>query len=99
MQLGHGYWSLMAVERRISKLLEKKPRRWNKKLKALRQLRKQILALPKTDKLVKGWRSHDARKDRAMRMRELHRTKSFTEIGREFGISRQRVHQIVHAWE
>lgn len=93
-KIGVGYWSLTAVDRRIAALIEKKPRRWNKKLKALKAARKAILALPKPTRIVKGWKSYTERKQRALKMRQLHRRMSYSEVGKMFGISRQRVHQI-----
>lgn len=90
---------LPEVERRIAKLIDTKPRHWNKRLKSLRKMRKSILAEPRPDRLVKGWKSFTARKTRALKMRRMYKSKTYAEIGRQFGLSRQRVHQIVSKWK
>jgi hypothetical protein len=97
MQLGVGYWGLPAVDQRIVNLIKRKPRHWNKKLKALKRIRRQIMAMPRPKKIVKGWKSYPVRKDRALKMRKLHASLSYKEIGDKFGISRQRVEQIVNS--
>lgn len=90
---------LPEVDRRIAKLIETRPRHWNKRLKILRKMRKTILAQPRPDKLVKGWKSAGPRKARALKMKKMHKNKTYAEIGRQFGLSRQRVHQIVSRWK
>lgn len=87
------------MDRRIAMIIEKKPRHRTKKLKALRKMRKAILSQPRPDKLVKGWKSFKARKARALKMRRMYKSKTYAEIGRQFGLSRQRVHQIVSKWK
>lgn len=99
MQQDVVYLGLPEVDRRIARLLEKKPRHRTKKLKALKKMRKAILSQPKPDKLVKGWKSFKARKTRALKMKQLYKTKTYAEIGRQFGLSRQRVHQICSKWK
>lgn len=95
MTLGIGYWSLTAVDRRISDLIKRKPRRWNKRLKELKKKRRQILSMPRPDKIVKGWKSYTTRKQRALKMRRMYKTQTYREIGEKLGVSRQRVHQII----
>jgi hypothetical protein len=99
MQLGFGYWSLPAIERRIADIESRKPRRWHKRLKALRKCRERILKKSDTSKPVKGWKGRKTREERYHRIMELLRTGTLASVGKQLGISRQRVHQIVTQWK
>lgn len=99
MQLGYGYWSLPAVEKRIASLKINSPRHWQKKLKRLDELRKKIIEESDRTRLVKGWKGYPKRKERYLGMAKMLRSYSFADVGEKFGVSRQRVHQIVSTWK
>lgn len=94
MKPGTGYWSLPAIERRISDIIRRRPRRWRKRLAALKKAKKQLLS--EKPRPVKGWRGACFRFERFQRTRELLKTHTLAETGKLLGgISRQRVHQII----
>jgi hypothetical protein len=99
MQLGFGYWSLPAIERRIADIEQRKPRRWNKRLRQLMGYRRQILNDADTSRPVKGWKGKKAREERYRRIMSLLNTHSLAAVGKKMKISRQRVHQIVTQWK
>jgi DNA-directed RNA polymerase sigma subunit (sigma70/sigma32) len=97
MKLGYGYWSLNEIDRRIADLESRKPKRWKSRMDALMSARHKVLLSDDGTSLKKGWRGHSARKNRYSEMRRMYAdTKaSLADVGKEFGISRQRVHQIL----
>ena len=99
MKLGHGYWSLPAIEKRIADLGIHKPRHWQKKIKQLSRYRKTIITESDQTKLVKGWKGYSRRKERHDEMVKMLRNSSLSDVGDKFGVSRQRVHQIVSTWK
>ena len=99
MQLGYGYWSLPAIEKRIAALKIKKPHHWQKKLDHLSELHKKILEESDQTKLVKGWKGFSKRKERYLEMQKMAKYSSLSEVGKKFGVSRQRVHQILSSWK
>jgi DNA-directed RNA polymerase sigma subunit (sigma70/sigma32) len=99
MQLGFGYWSLPSIERRMADLETRKPRRWHKRLKLLKRYRDHLLKASDTSKPVKGWKGRKIREERYRRIRVMLNTGSLASVGKELGISRQRVHQIVTQWK
>lgn len=95
MTIGYGYWGLPAVERRIEDIERRKPRHWRKRLAALRAIRRRLLGERPGLEPVKGWRGDYARKKRYREMRRYRRSHTLEETGRQFGVTRQRVHEIL----
>lgn len=99
MQLGTGYWSLPAIDRRILELESRKPKKWKERLKKLHEHRAEAVASADQSRLVKGWAGRKKREQRHREMLVMLNTHSLAEVGKKFGISRQRVHQIISKWK
>lgn len=99
MEIGLGYWSLPAIDRRIADLEKNRPRRWQKRLNALKKARKEVVTKADQTRMVKGWKGKKKRAERYFRMRDMLNTGTLESVGKHFGISRQRVHQIVSQWK
>lgn len=99
MQLGTGYWSLPAIDRRIVEIEKRKPRNWNKRLKELIATRRRVIESADKTRTVKGWMGRKNREIRYNKIRVMLRDHSLSYVGKNFKISRQRVHQIVSTWK
>lgn len=83
------------IEARIRRVLQVRPRHWQKKLNKLETAKRTLLSNAKSSANVKGWRGFKARVDRFNRFKLLSKKHTLAEIGAMEGISRARVHQIL----
>lgn len=90
--LGSGYYHPAAV---IVRLEKARKRGDSARVRVLVALLKKVQSLPPTRQLTKSWRSIPCREMRRRQMTEMRRTMTLQEIGDQYGLSRERVRQIL----
>lgn len=91
-RLGRGYYRPEAV---MERLKSARRRGHKRRIKELTALLREITALPPTSRLTKSWRSIPYRELRVRQMAQMRKTMTLQEIGDHYGVTRERVRQIL----
>lgn len=92
--LGAGYYHPDAIQTRLAVAAARGNR---KRMRVLKALLDEVYALPPKKKLTKSWRSIPYRTMRMMQMAEMRKTMTLQQIGDHFGLTRERVRQVLNS--